>query len=429
MSLTGPIFLDGIIALTLAAFAAVVWIWPRLTRRTPWHIAGRVGSLALVNVLVLLTAATQLNAAYLFYSGWSDLRGSFTGQVAETTLHRGGREGRAPDLAVAGPIAPVAVHVPPLTQSISSTGQVAFTVHGPLSGLTGTVVVQLPPGYTSTADASERYPVIEAFHGYPGSPYAWQKAFHIRQYVDSAASAHELRPSLIVSPQIEMPAGVDTEGVNGQPNQPQVETWLTRDVPDWVGQHFRVDADRNGWTTLGYSAGGWVAAMATVLHPSQYGAGIVMGGYFRPDFGPRYRPFTAGSAQGRRYDLARAAARRTPPVALWVQTSHADPLSYGTSAAFLRATRAPTAVHAVVLRNAGHRISVWVRLLPEALRWLGHNVQGFSPGGSVARTGTSTLQAVPGRGAVGTARVATSGIARTGLTSTAVGLRRGGRRR
>jgi enterochelin esterase-like enzyme len=419
MSLTGPIFLDGIIALTLAAFVAVVWLWPRLTRRTPWHIAGRVGSLALVNVMVLLTAATQLNAAYLFYSGWSDLRGSFTGQVAQTTLHRGGREERAADIAVAGPIAPVAAHVPPLTEPVSSTGQVSFTVHGPLSGLTGTVVVQLPPGYTSPANADQSYPVIEAFHGYPGSPYAWQKAFHIRQYVDSAVSAHALRPSLIVSPQIEMPAGVDTEGVNGQPDQPQVETWLTRDVPDWLGQHFRVDPDRNGWTTIGYSAGGWVAAMATVLHPAQYGAGIVMGGYFRPDFGPRYRPFTAGSPQGRRYDLARTAALRRPPVALWVQTSHADSLSYGTSAAFLRATQAPTAVHAVVLRNAGHRISVWVRLLPEALRWLGHNVQGFSPAGGPAQDGGGILRAEPGHG----------GAAAAGVTSTAADLRRGGHRR
>ena len=72
-------------------------------------------------------------------------------------------------------------------------------------------------------------------------------------------------------------------------------------------------------------------------------------------------------------------ARRPPPVSLWVETSHADPLSYNSSATFLRATRAPTAVHAVVLQNAGHRDSVWIALLPDALRWLGSNVAGFHP--------------------------------------------------
>ncbi len=60
-----------------------------------------------------------------------------------------------------------------------------------------------------------------------------------------------------------------------------------------------------------------------------------------------------------------------------METSHADALSYSSSAAFLRATKAPTAVHAVVLQNAGHRVSVWIDLLPQALRWLGANVRGF----------------------------------------------------
>jgi hypothetical protein len=401
MSLTGPIFLDGIIVLTLAAFAGVVLIWPRLTRRTPWHLAGRVVALAMVNVLVLLTAATQLNATYLFFSSWADLHGALTGQVAQTALHRGGRERRAPNLAVGGVSAPVVSHVPALTEPVSSTGLVSFVVHGQLSGLTGNVVVQLPAGYTSAALANDTYPVLEAFYGYPGSPQAWLKTLHLRQYVDRAVSAHQLRTPLIVMPQIEIPPGVDTEGVNGGPGRPQVETWLTRDVPDWIGQHFRVEANRNAWSTIGYSAGAWVAAMATVLHPAQYGAGIVMGGYFRPDFGPFYDPFSDASPLGRRYDLAQRVFQRPPPVSLWIQTSHADPLSYSSSAAFLRNTRPPMAVHAVVLRNAGHRMSVWVNLLPEALAWLGANVQGFEPASAPAPGAAHAGSLVAGAGCRG----------------------------
>ena len=180
-------------------------------------------------------------------------------------------------------------------------------------------------------------------------------------------------------PQIEIPHGVDTEGVNGGPGQPQVETWLTRDVPNWVGQHFRVIANRNAWATIGYSAGGFVAAMATILHPAQYGAGIVLGGYFRPDFGPFYEPFPPSSPLGRRYDLPGVVAHHPPPVSLWVETSHADALSYDSSAAVPachqgadgRARRGPA--------NAGHRDSVWIALLPQALQWLGANVRGFHP--------------------------------------------------
>ena len=143
--------------------------------------------------------------------------------------------------------------------------------------------------------------------------------------------AHQLHPTLVVMPRSRSRAASTRRGERG-PGQPQVETWLTRDVPDWVGQHFRVIPNRNAWATIGYSAGGFVAAMATVLHPAQYGAGIVLGGYFRPEFGPFYEPFTATSPLGRYYDLPRVAAHRPPPVSLWVETSHADPLSYTSSA-------------------------------------------------------------------------------------------------
>jgi enterochelin esterase-like enzyme len=254
---------------------------------------------------------------------------------------------------------------------------VKYTVHGTRSGLTGTVLVQLPPGYRSATHV--RYPVLEAFHGYPSGPTAWVNEFQIGRVTSRLARAHQLRQPLVVVPQVEIPRGVDTEGVNGPPGQPQVETWLTRDVPNWVGQHFRVIANRDAWATIGYSAGGFNAATATVLHPAQYGAAIVLGGYFRPDFGPFYEPFTPTSPQGRRYDLARVAAHHPPPVSIWLETSHADVLSYHSSAQFLRATRRPTAVHAVILQNAGHRVSVWINLLPESLRWLGQNVQGFHP--------------------------------------------------
>ena len=386
MSLTGSVFLDGVILVTVVVFLAVVALWPRLTGPTGWHVLGRVGALGVVNVLVLLTAATQLNAAYLFYSGWGDLRGALTGHVVETSLHRGGAEQSAADLAVHGHAAAVATHVTALAKPVGPTGLVAYTVHGELSGLTGTVLVQLPPGYTSPAAAGQRYPVLEAFHGYPSTPSNWIKVFHLDQFVDHAVAQHQLRAPLLVMPQIEIPRGVDTEGVNGQPGQPQVETWLDHDVPAWLGQHFRVEPNRDGWATIGYSAGGFDAAMSTLLHPAQYGVGIVLGGYFRPDFGPFYQPFAENSALGRHYDLPRQVTRRPPPVALWMETSHADVLSYSSSARFLHAVRPPLAVHAVVLRNAGHRDSVWIALLPEALRWLGQAVHGFAPSASSSGT-------------------------------------------
>lgn len=409
MSLTGSFFLDGLVVLAVAAFAAVIWLWPRLSRGTPWHIAGRAGSLVLVNVLVLLVAASQLNAYYLFYTSWNDLAGTFGGSIAQTAIHRGGGEREAANAAVHGQMAKVAADVPALPQPVTSSGdELVYKIRGPRSGLTGVVVVVLPPGYTSTADASERYPVLEALHGYPSAPQSWLKNYPEPQVAQQLASQGHLRIPLLVIPEIEFPPGLDTEGVNGSPGEPQIETWLTRDVPSWVGAHFRVEANRNAWATIGDSAGGYVAAMAALLHPAQYGAGIVLGGYYRPDFGPYYEPFTPDSSLGRRYDLVRAEQQTAPPVSLWIQTSHADKLSYSSSVDFLRAVRRPTSVRAVVLRDAGHRMSVWVALLPQALRWLGQNIQGFEPGGT--RAPISSTSAPPA--ASGAAPVRSSGADR-----------------
>ena len=258
---------------------------------------------------------------------------------------------------------------------------ITYTVTGPLSGITGTVLVQLPPGYTEVAAAAVRYPVLETFQGYPGSPAQWINTMQLGSIMADTVAANRMRPALIVSPQLEIPTGVDTECVNGRPGNPQVETWLAQDVPNWVARTFRVQTARSSWATIGLSAGGWCAAMVAMLHPAQYSAAVVMSGYFSAEFGPLYDPYPAGSPLAARYDLVSLARHGPPPVALWVETSHADPISYGSSAALLKAAKPPLAVTATVLEHAGHRMSLWQGLLPTSLDWLGKNIPGFAATG------------------------------------------------
>ena len=80
------VFLGAVIVVTLASFAAVVLLWPSLARRRPAKILARAGMLPTVNVLVLLTAATQLNAQFLFLADWTDLRGAFGRSPTSTSL-------------------------------------------------------------------------------------------------------------------------------------------------------------------------------------------------------------------------------------------------------------------------------------------------------------------------------------------------------
>ncbi|GAA2109321.1 hypothetical protein GCM10009841_30540 [Microlunatus panaciterrae] len=375
MSLTGWAFLTLVAVAALAAFVLLVAVWPSLSGPKPTKIAARAGLLLMVNVLVLFMVTTQVNAQFLFVADWKDLQGVLGGRVTATALHRGTSASRAAGTRVRGKAASAGQQLPTLPKS--ATGELSFTVKGPLSGVTGTVVVKLPPGYTDPASASVRYPVLETFHGYPGQPRQWLRSMSLADVMAQQVIMRRMRPALIVSPQVEVPPGVDTECVNGQQGLPQLETWLAEDVPNWVTHTFRVETDRRSWATIGLSAGGWCAAMVAMLHPAQYSAAIVMGGYFRPEFGAAYEPYPPGSPLASRYNLVSLTRRSPPPVALWLETSHTDSVSYGSSAALLRAAKPPLAVNATVLRHAGHRISLWQNLLPGSLTWLGANISGF----------------------------------------------------
>jgi S-formylglutathione hydrolase FrmB len=375
MSLTGPYFLALTVSAVIGLFLVLICSWTRWSGRTVRAILGRAGMLAGVNVMVLLAAAVTLNDQFVFFADWTDLSGAvgIADTPADGINHSGGDAHKAIDQpSNGGGTRPNPPQVNP-AQIPRGARRVRFTVAGPVSGITARVDVYLPVGYTDPAQRTRRYPVLQTFPGYPGSPFVPVAA------IDAAVAAHLMTAPIVIASVAEIPAGRDTECVDGTPRDPKVETWLTRDVPDWAQRTLRVNTDRGSWATLGVSAGGWCAAMATMLHPDRYAAAVVLGGYFRPDFGTLYAPFTPNSPQGRRYDLVALAAQHPPAVALWVQTSQADRLSYPTSSQLLAGARAPLSVQSLVMAHAGHRVDVWLPLIPQTLAWLATTLPGFNP--------------------------------------------------
>ncbi len=383
MSLTGPVFFALIGGLAVAAFTAVVWSWPRWTGAGTRPVLARGALLLGVEGLVLLTAAVGVNDGFGFFADWTDLAGVVGVAVGQppASVHVGGGAVAAAMVRLGSGLPVVDRPAAPVVTPGPGGGVFHFTVGGPASGIRGTVEVTLPPGYADPRRLHQRYPVLEAFPGYPGQPFDPIGA------VRAAARARELGDAIILSPTVQIPPGRDTECVDATGAAPRVETWLTRDLPRWAARTLRVRTDRASWATIGWSAGGWCAAMAAMLHPDTYAAAIVLGGYFRPDFGSRYVPFGPGSPAARRYDLVALAGHSPPPVALWMQTSRADSLSYPSSAQLLEAVRPPLSVQSLIMNHAGHRIGVWEALLPHALAWLGATLPGFAPPAAPAPRG------------------------------------------
>ncbi|HYO85780.1 MAG TPA: alpha/beta hydrolase-fold protein, partial [Dermatophilaceae bacterium] len=274
MDLTSPAFFGVVVAVTVVVIAVAVVLTGRL-RRGLFGALGRLVLILLVAVMAIVSVAVKLNNDNGWYASWNDLLGT---PPESATQLRGltAREAAAAGSSSSHKTAP-AGSIPPLAQAASRTQY--LSVHGNSSGIVNPVTVLLPASYFS---GNRTYPVIEAFHGIPGSPSGWTKTMGIVAILDTAVSAKELSESIVVVPELNSPPGRDGECVNGPAGTPQLETWLMKDIPQYVESHFRVRTDRASWAAIGYSAGGWCAAMAGILHSDVFGASISLGGYFSP---------------------------------------------------------------------------------------------------------------------------------------------------
>ncbi|MFC8504642.1 alpha/beta hydrolase [Pedococcus sp. NPDC057267] len=367
MSLTGtalPVLL-GVVAVVL--FIVLAAGLPVVRRR--WvAIATRSGGIAALNLVVLTFVGVLANDHFGFYVSWSDLLGA---RSPVTITHHGTSARAAVAKHLKSPLAPP----PALLPTLRSTGRLqTYEVTGPRSGLTGQVLVLLPQGYDPRSN--HRYPVIEALHGIPATPSGWLTGLNIQGALDAEVAAHRIAPSIVVMPQNNFPLSLDGECVNGPPGTPQIETWLSSDVPRFVTSHFRVATDRASWAVMGYSEGGWCAAMVGMLHPDVFGGDIEFSGTFRPEFTFAYEPF--GRFTPLRYDLVALARHHPPALAMWVQSSKQDRYSYPPTAEFLKEVRPPLSVTTDLLKSGGHRVQLWESEMPGALQWLGANLPGFA---------------------------------------------------
>jgi enterochelin esterase-like enzyme len=405
VTLTGTWFFVLTVGAAIAAFVITVLCWPHARRdgvpAKARALLTRAGLLLTVNALVLLVAGTALNDTYQFYADWTDLGSSlFSSPPKVTAEHSGGSTAQTFGSKAIPTTPPRRARRHRVKARLAYDKLVAeagvahrlrtYTVHGPRSGLTGTVGVVLPKTYGDARYVDHHYPVLEAYHGFPGAPFQGIDAIHLNTHLDSQVAAGKIADTMIVAPQLEIPNDVDTECLNGVRGTAQIETWITQDIPTWVKQHFRVQTARTSWSTIGLSMGGWCAAMSTMLHPQTYSAGIILGGYFLPSFGD-YHPYPRNSWLTGHYDLPALAKRNPPPVALWLESSRRDDLSFPSTQKLLAAARAPTSINADILTHAGHRSSVWEALLNRALDWLGRTVPGFHPSPTAQHAGEVAL--------------------------------------
>ncbi len=280
----------------------------------------------------------------------------------------------------------------------SAKGTWHASVKGPVSGLNRPVTVWTPADYSPSSDTV--YDVVVFLHGYPGSDVGVSDALGIGQTFPSLMDQGLMRPTIFVVADLSMsgrePNCVDVAG------QPQVETFLTRDLVTSIRTNFpNVSAKRSGWVLAGLSAGGYCAPVIYLRHTDQFYGAISMSGYDTPELGALAR---ADEATRDRFTISSmVAATRHHPIHLYLTATTNDPDAMALLDAVTAKARATDDVVTSVDPDGGHTTATWAKALPGGVQWWaagsasGESSNGSAQPDSGAQSGgAATAPVAPG---------------------------------
>ncbi|MEU8240947.1 alpha/beta hydrolase-fold protein [Actinoplanes missouriensis] len=251
------------------------------------------------------------------------------------------------------------VAAPPEPSSPSSGSQLlTVTVPG---RLTLPMYVYLPAAYRT---GEGRFPVIEALHGFVGTPQFWIRSLHVQATLDREIAAGRMAPTVVLFPTQTPQRLLDTECTDLR-GGPQAEIYLTADVPAFARAHFRVRDDRESWGLTGYSAGGFCATNLLLRHPDRYAAAASMSGYASPGIA-----VGDGSEKTTNNPAWRLRHLPQPPVALWLGWAGDDAAPARDSRLLASECHSPLAVTTAEVAFGGHSGAVWRQMEPPAFDWL-----------------------------------------------------------
>ena len=282
-----------------------------------------------------------------------------------------------------------------------SNGVLSTTWTGPVSGVSLAVKVVVPSGYRP--DDGRTYGVIEALHGYRGTPDSMIGALGSPAALQAAIDAHRIPPSIIVIPSLNVDVNAhDCANIAGRP---AVGTWVAQEIPRMVRATFpNVTTQREGWMALGISAGAYCAGWTSIAEPETFGSAAVMSSYDRPAEGGLA---TSGAAVADAYTLSHllAASHSVLGTRFYALGAQDDGLKSAQTAWSMAAVvHKPDTVTTDTPVTGGHAWSLWSARFPTVLAWWGSDPAVWSaverasaatgPSASATRTADAALLAV-----------------------------------
>ena len=140
---------------------------------------------------------------------------------------------------------------------------------------TDNVTIYTPPGYDSSPLRS--YPVL---YEAPKQFHDWYVAAHVTTILDSLIDTGAIPPMIVVFVADIGGPYPDTECANSVDGKQWMDTFISKTVVSYVDSHFRTIATPDARATIGFSQGGYCAAILALHHPDVFGTSIPISGYF-----------------------------------------------------------------------------------------------------------------------------------------------------
>jgi enterochelin esterase-like enzyme len=338
------------------------------------QVAVRVLAACLAFVPAMMFGVAAVNKYYGYYQSWGAVIADFSGQGANTSPLL-----RSVNNVTSQRFSTILGGLVTTSVARQQGYTVRLTVAGQQSHLRRTVYIYLPPQYFQKSYAHYRFPVLELFPGFPGSPQDWINVLGVTSSLDRLVRNHQAKPVVLVMPDTNGNRHFMMQCLN-LPNGPQNSTFLAVDVPAYVSRTLRVQPPGAAWGAAGYSEGGYCTANLGLRYGKTYGYAGVLSGYFSPLPNLVGRPSRYVSPFGhdtalRNANTPMAVLPLLSPAAVipqfWIGVGASDGSDITVARAFqqLLLPRQPK-VQLVLAPGGGHTMYTWRGLLAPMLEWI-----------------------------------------------------------
>lgn len=332
-------------------------------RISPW----RRGVAILATVVVLASSGLQVNAIFGQYPTVGRLLGVHTQlSAAPAPALQHILSSRFMDNAVSQRWRAPA--------GLATSGTVLSTaIPGTISGFKArNALVYLPPAYASANRPV--LPVLVLVSGQPGSPESWLQSSELIRELDVYAMAHEGLTPLVVIP--DPNGGEQANTMCMDSTLGQADTYMSKDVPEWIKTHLDADTNPAHWAVGGFSFGGTCAMQMVTRHPDIFRSFMA----FSPEREPALavnrsvtinRAFHGDTAA---FDalvpLTLLSIKKYPEIAGWFASGSQDAVYSANVLVLLNATRKAGMRTDSALFPGGHSWTVVNEGLPEGLAFI-----------------------------------------------------------